>query len=46
MIVLVGFKTVPLSDDAEELGTLHKVLGVVSIVIFLVTFIPIPFALL
>ena len=46
MIVLVGFKTVPLSDDTEELGTLHKLLGVVSIVIFLVTFIPIPFALL
>ena len=46
MIVLVGFKTAPLSDDAEELGTLHKVLGVVSIVIFLVTFIPIPFAFL
>ena len=46
MIVLVGFKTVPLSDDKEELGTLHKLLGVVSIVIFLVTFIPVPFALL
>ncbi len=46
MIVLVGFKTAPLSDDAEELGALHKVLGVVSIVIFLVTFIPIPFAFL
>lgn len=46
MIVLVGFKTVPLSDDTEELGTLHKLLGVVSIVIFLVTFIPVPFALL
>ena len=46
MIVLVGFKTVPLSDDTEELGTPHKLLGVVSIVIFLVTFIPVPFALL
>ena len=46
MIVLVGFKTVPLSDDTEELGTLHKLLGVVSIVIFLVTFIPVPFAFL
>jgi len=46
MIVLVGFKTTPLSDDAEELKTIHKLLGVVSIVIFFVTFIPIPFSLL
>ena len=46
MIVLVGFKTAPLLDDTEELGTLHRVLGLVSISIFLVTFIPIPFSLL
>ena len=46
MIVLVGFKTAPLLDEAEELETSHKVLGVVSVVIFLLTFIPIPFSLL
>ncbi len=46
MIVLVGFKTAPLLDETEELGTSHRVLGVVSIAIFLVTFIPIPFSLL
>jgi hypothetical protein len=44
--VLVGFKTAPLLDDKEELGTLHRVLGLVSISIFLVTFVPIPFSLL
>lgn len=44
MIMLVGFKTAPLQDDREELGALHRLLGVVSIAIFLVTFIPIPFS--
>jgi membrane-associated protease RseP (regulator of RpoE activity) len=46
MIVLVGFKTTPLLDDTEKLGVLHRMLGVVSIFIFLVTFIPVPFSLL
>lgn len=45
MIVLVGFKTAPLLDEKEELGRVHKALGVISIAIFLVTFIPIPFSL-
>lgn len=44
MIVLMGFKTAPLLDEAEELSTLHRALGVVSITIFLLTFIPVPFS--
>ena len=44
MIALVGFKTAPLADEMGELDTRHKVLGVVSSVIFLLTFIPVPFS--
>ena len=44
MIALVGFKTAPLMDETEELDTRHKVLGVVSSAIFLLTFIPVPFS--
>jgi membrane-associated protease RseP (regulator of RpoE activity) len=46
MIALMGFKTTPLLDETEELSTPHKALGVASIAIFLVTFIPIPFSLI
>ncbi len=45
IIVLVGFKTAPLLDEKKELGVFHRVLGVISIAIFLMTFIPVPFSL-
>ncbi len=44
MIALIGFKTTPLLNETEELDTLHRALGVASIAIFLVTFIPVPFS--
>lgn len=44
MIALVGFKTTPLLNETEDLDPVHRVLGVASITIFLVTFIPIPFS--
>ena len=44
MIVLMGFKTAPLNEKLVDLDTFHKVLGVVSILIFMLTFIPIPFS--
>ena len=46
MIALIGFKTAPLIDEKEELSPQGRVLGLVSIVIFLVTFIPVPFSLI
>ena len=44
MIVLMGFKTAPLKEESGDLETFHKVLGVVSMLIFMLTFIPIPFS--
>ena len=44
MIVLKGFKTAPLNEELVDLDTFHKVLGVVSMLIFMLTFIPIPFS--
>jgi membrane-associated protease RseP (regulator of RpoE activity) len=44
MIVLMGFKTAPLNEELVELDTFHKVLGVVSMLIFMLTFNPIPFS--
>ena len=44
MIVLMGFKTAPLNEELVDLDTFHKVLGVVSMLIFMLTFIPIPFS--
>jgi len=44
MIALIGFKTTPLLSETEELDTPHRALGVASIAIFLVTFIPVPFS--
>ena len=44
MIVLMGFKTAPLNEELVELDTFHKVLGVVSMLIFMLTFTPIPFS--
>lgn len=46
MIVLMGFKTAPLIDESVELSNQEKVLGVASIAIFLLTFIPVPFSLI
>ena len=46
MIALVGFKTAPLVDEKEDLSHREKLLGLVSIAIFLVTFIPVPFSLI
>lgn len=44
MIALMGFKTAPLKDDYDILEPLHKVLGLISMVIFALTFIAIPFS--
>ena len=44
MIALMGFKTAPLIEESGDLKTFHKVLGVVSMLIFMLTFIPIPFS--
>ena len=44
MIVLMGFKTAPLNEEFVDLDTFHKVLGLVSMLIFMLTFIPIPFS--
>jgi len=44
MIAFMGFKTAPLIEGSDELGQFHKTLGVISAVIFFLTFIPIPFS--
>lgn len=44
MIALMGFKTAPLNEEFDELEPAHKALGVISLVIFVLTFIPIPFS--
>ena len=44
MIVLMGFKTAPLIEESGDLETFHIILGVVSMLIFMLTFIPIPFS--
>ena len=44
MIAFMGFKTAPLIEETEKLGTIHKILGIISIIIFFLTFIPIPFS--
>lgn len=46
MIALMGFKTAPLTDETEELGPKEKLLGVISTVIFILTFIPVPFSVI
>ena len=44
MIALMGFKTAPLKEDVEKVELTHKVLGCISMAIFFLTFIPIPFS--
>ena len=44
MIAFMGFKTAPLMEGSDELGQFHKTLGIISMVIFFLTFIPIPFS--
>ena len=44
MIALMGFKTAPLKEDVGKLRLTHVVLGSISMVIFILTFIPIPFS--
>ena len=44
MIALMGFKTAPLKEDVEKVELSHIVLGCISMVIFVLTFIPIPFS--
>lgn len=46
MIALMGFKTAPLIHDNEILEPIHKVMGGVSMVIFVLTFIPVPFSVI
>ena len=44
MIALMGFKTAPLKEDVEKVELTHIVLGAISMAIFVLTFIPIPFS--
>ena len=44
MIALMGFKTAPLDENVDELDSVHKIIGLSSMVIFLLTFTPIPFS--
>ena len=44
MIVLMGFRSAPLVDDSVLPDRRHRVMGYVSIFIFLLTFIPVPFS--
>ncbi len=46
LIVLVGFRPAPLLDDDEYLCREHQLLGKYCIVIFILTFVPIPFAII
>lgn len=43
LITLVGFRPAPLTHDVVPLERKHKILGAVSIAIFILTFIPVPF---
>jgi len=44
MIVLMGFRSAPLVDHSVLPDRRHRVMGYVSILIFLLTFIPVPFS--
>ena len=44
MIALMGFKTAPLDEDVGELDPFHKIIGFSTMVIFFLTFTPIPFS--
>lgn len=46
VIALFGFKHAPVIDDSVILAKNHRMMGVFSIVIFVVTFIPVPFEFL
>lgn len=46
MIILMGFRPAPLVDDSVVPDRKHKLMGYVSIVIFLLTFIPVPFSVI
>lgn len=46
LIAAVGFKPAPLIDDAVSLGKRQRIMGYISIVIFFLTFIPVPFAMI
>jgi membrane-associated protease RseP (regulator of RpoE activity) len=46
MIILMGFRSAPLVDDSILPDRKHRVMGYISIIIFLLTFIPVPFAVL
>lgn len=46
MILLIGFRPAPLVDDAIPPGKRHRTLGYISISIFILTFIPVPFAII
>lgn len=46
MILLMGFKPAPLIDDSVIPDRKHRIIGYISIIIFLLTFIPVPFAVI
>lgn len=45
LITLFGFKHPPLIDETIQLDKKHRIMGYVSIIIFIITFIPVPFEL-
>jgi len=45
IIVLFGFKHAPIAQESAKLDKKHKVMGLACILIFVVTFIPVPFEL-
>lgn len=42
LILLMGFRHPPSVDDEVELEPMHRQMGYISIVIFFITFIPLP----
>ncbi|MFQ5715984.1 MAG: site-2 protease family protein [Nitrospinales bacterium] len=46
LIALFGFKPAPVIDDSLTLEKKHKVMGFVSIFIFVATFVPVPFEIM
>lgn len=46
MIALMGFKHAPVIDDCIMLEQKHKMMGLTCIIIFVITFVPIPFEFL
>ena len=46
LVIAIGFQHAPVMDESVPLESRHRWLGYISIIIFLVTFIPVPFEFL